>query len=298
VSSVPPTVAPSRAVMLSCAVLLCLFWGSTWFVIQDGLRDLPPLFSAAVRFSVAAALMFPLAPWIRRFEGGEPPPASIWILVGLTNFALSYGIVYVVETTLPSGLVCVLWSVFPMLMAIGGHWTVSGERLRGHQWLGFLGGFAGIVLLFRHDLHDLGPGAAPMAALLLLSPAVAAYGTLAMKKRAAHCSSALINRNGMTLGAALLWLASAVLEPGAEVDFGARAVFGVAYLAVFGTVVSFGLYHWMLRHAAAFRLSLISYVTPAIALLLGWAAGDEPVRGSTLAGTGMILVGVAAVLRR
>jgi drug/metabolite transporter (DMT)-like permease len=77
-----------------------------------------------------------------------------------------------------------------------------------------------------------------------------------------------------------------------------HALGSVAYLAIVGTVVSFGIYYWLLRYVAASRLSLIAYVTPAIALWLGWAVGDEPLAQSTLAGSALILLGIALALRR
>ena len=80
--------------------------------------------------------------------------------------------------------------------------------------------------------------------------------------------------------------------------FTPAAIASVAYLALVGTVVTFGLYFWLLRSVPAGRLSLIAYVIPAVALFLGFAVGDEPVGRFTLAGAALILVGVALAARR
>lgn len=289
---------PSNTLINSLVALLCLIWGSTWVVIKTGLEDLPPLTSAGLRFAIASAVMIAIAPKLRRREGGANPAAWIWITVGTLNFGCSYGIVYVAETVLPSGLVSVLWSVFPLMMAATGHWLLPGERLRARQWLGFFAGFAGIALLFRTDLRSFGAGAVPMALFLLLSPTISVVGQTVLKRFAEGASSVVMNRNAMCLGAAILLVAGFLRERDMEMRWTAPALFSIGYLALCGTVVTFTLYFWLLRYAPAHRLSLIAYVTPALALTLGALFGGEPITTYTLAGTGTILAGVVLVVRR
>ncbi|MCA9711435.1 MAG: DMT family transporter, partial [Myxococcales bacterium] len=99
-------------------------------------------------------------------------------------------------------------------------------------------------------------------------------------------------------GAAALWLVALPTEHDHPVVLSSAAVGSVLYLAVVGTVVTFTLYYWLLRFVSASRLSLIAYVTPAIALWLGWAAGDEPLTGSTVAGSALVVAGIVLALRR
>jgi len=285
----------SRAFLL--IALLCLVWGSTWIVIAGGLRDLPPLTSAAARFGIAASAMTIVARSLREKEGGSTPTLGLSLALGGLNFGACYGLVYWSETRLPSALVSVLWSVFPMLMAISGHFFLPGDRLRGRQWAGFAAGLLGVALLFATDLSRIGPGAASTGALLLLSPMLSVVGTTLVKRHGAHTSSVLLNRNGMWIGAALLAAAAGLLERGSPARWSAPAIASVLYLALAGTVLTFSLYFWLLRHTAASRLSLIAYVTPAIALLLGGLVGKEPVTGFTLSGCALILAGVALVVR-
>ena len=101
-------------------VVLCLIWGSTWLAIREGLDETPPYTSAAIRFVLAGVAMTPVARTLGKREGGGAPPFWLWSMVGLCNFALSYGIVYRTEVVLPSGLVSLLWGVFPMITGAGG----------------------------------------------------------------------------------------------------------------------------------------------------------------------------------
>lgn len=289
---------PSRALTTGLVGLLCVIWGSTWFVIQAGLRDLPPFTSVGVRFIIAAIVMTGLAALLSKRESGVAPRPLLWVSLGTLNFAASYSIVYWSETQLPSGLVAVLWSIYPMLMAICGHFYLPGERLKAGHWVGFTLGFLGILLLFQTDLRALGPGAVPMGAFLLLSPAVTAIGTTIIKRYGEHSSSLLMNRNALYLAAALLAGPMLLLEGDAEVEWTTQAIAATTYLAVIGTVVTFGLFFWLLRHTPAYLLGLIAYITPVVALTLGWLLGGEQVTVFTLTGLGLVLLGVVFVVRR
>jgi drug/metabolite transporter (DMT)-like permease len=295
-SAAGPSRAPSRLVVRLLIGVLCLIWGSTWLVIRGGLADVPPLTGAAARFLAAGALMALLAPALARKEGGVRPSWQLVATLGTLNIGISYAIIYWAETLLPSGLVCVLWSVFPLMLGALSHVWLPSERLVGRQWLGLVVGFGGITALFATDLRGLGPGAVPAGLILLLSPALAAVGNVIVKRGGAHTSSALLTRNGMLLGGVLLAAAAWAGERDAPMRLTGAAVGSILFLAVFGSVVAFGLYFWLLRHAPAYEMAQIAYITPVIALLLGATLGDEPVGATTVAGTALVLAGVALVL--
>lgn len=288
---------PSALASFALTALLCLIWGSTLVVIQGGLVDLPVFGSAAARFTLSAACMSVLGAVLAKREGGAQPTLGLSLVLGTLNFAASYGIVYWSETKLPSGLVSVLWAVFPMLQAVMGHLYLSGERLAPAQFAGFALGFAGVVALFATDLRGLGAGAVPAGLVLLLSPLVSAFGTTYVKKHGAGTSSLLLNRNAMWIGAAFLWSVALLFER-QPFRWTPRALFSLGYLSLCGTVVAFGLYFWLLRHVAANRLSVIAYVTPGVALVLGLVIANERIGPGTLAGLGSILGGVFLVHHR
>ncbi len=275
--------------------LLTTIWGTTYFVIREGLEDIPPFSAAGIRFALAAFLMAALARVLSRREGGTAPGIGLSIAMGVGNFAISYGIVYWAEQVLTSGLVSVLWAVFPMMIAACGHIFIPGERLYLGQWGGFVVGFIGVVVLFMGDLRGLGPAAIPAGAVTLLSPAAAAVGQTIIKRYGQGTNSLMLNRNGMLIGAALLAATALIFEGDDKIYITVSAVGSVAYLTLFGTVVTFGLYFWVLRYAPSYKLSLIAYLTPILALTVGAVLGDEPVGVFTVLGTVSILGGVALV---
>ncbi len=288
--------APTSRTINASVGLLTMIWGSTYFVIRAGLADLSPFTAATCRFIVAGTLFALFGPRIARREGGVPPSWRASWSFGLANVALPYAIVYWSETVLPSGLVSVLWASFPMMMGVAGHLFVPGERLHGRQWAGLGLGFVGICILFATDLRSLGSDAVVAGLILLVSPAATAIGTIWVKAGSARTSSALLNRNGMLIASLTLGALAFAFEEPLESNWSARAVGSVLYLAILGTFVAFGTYYWALRHAPAYRLSMIAYLTPVLALVLGTLAGDEPFALTTVLGSLTIFAGVALVM--
>jgi drug/metabolite transporter (DMT)-like permease len=277
--------------------LLCVVWGSTWWVIRLCLDDQPPLSSAALRFCVAGLVMAALAPRLARLEAAPPPPRWLWITSGLTNFAGSYGLLYAAETVVPSGVAAVLWAIFPLLMA-GSAVLFLGERLRLRQLAGFVVSFLGILTMFSGALESIGQQSIGWLLLVLASPVVSATGTTLVKKYGSGTSSVLLNRNGMVFGAVLLCAAAFLREDPLVMAWTWRATVATLYLALFGTALTFGVYFWLLRRAAASMLSLISYVTPVLAMVLGAVVDDGETNPWQWLGTGLVVTGVALVVAR
>ncbi len=291
--------SPARLSLTDAIIgLLSLIWGTTYFVIQKGLADLPPFTAVGVRFAIAGTVFALLAPRLAPREGGETPGWRLSILMGVFNFTISYAIVYFVETELPSGLVSVFWGTFPLILATCVRVVLPDEHMERRQWLGFGLGFLGVVLLFVTDLRDIGPDGIALGLLLLLSPLSTAIGQVIVKRQGAHVSSVLLNRNGMLIAAAVLLSVAAIREREARIVWSATAIGSVLYLALIGTNVTFGLYYWTLRRTPAHRLGIIAYLTPLLALTVGFVFGDEPVSWHTLAGTALILSSVGLIMIR
>jgi drug/metabolite transporter (DMT)-like permease len=290
--------APSvLSTWLLMATVACA-WGTSWLVIKIGLRDIPPFTGAALRFAIAGTGMALVAKVFGAQEGGTRPPLSLTVIHGVCQFAFNYGIVYVSQTVLPSGMVSVLWAVFPLFVALGEHFVLGTQRLSGRKWLGIATSFAGIATLFATDLRSVDARAVPMGLLLLCAPFSVAVSTLVIKQRAAGMSSLLLNRDAMWIGAALLAAVAFAIEQPFAVTWTAPALLSVLYLALVASVLTFGVYFWLLRYVPAYRLSLTSFVSPPVALLLGAAIGGEPLGPRTLLGTALVLGGVGLAMQK
>jgi drug/metabolite transporter (DMT)-like permease len=275
---------------------MCLIWGSTWLVIRKG-GDLPPLTAAGWRFVLAALGMAVVVHFLARREGGERPPLWMSLYQGGLNFAPSYALVYWAETRIPSGLVAVLWAVYPLFVAIAAHLWLPDERISRRQAAGFLIAFLGVTLIFVVDLRDIGPEAMVRGALLLLSPLISAIGTVVIKKHGEHVSSVILSRNAFAVAGICLLAGAFAVERHSEVNWTSTAILSLSYLTLFGTIIAFGLYWWLLRYGSANRLSLVAYVVPVLALGLSQLAGDGSLHAWSIAGTGLVLSGVFLAAR-
>lgn len=292
----PQGASPSKVLLGLAFVVMCLVWGSTWLVIKEGARDLPPFTAAAARFVLAWAVMAIVARPLARREGGVRPRWDLIVTTGCLQFFVSYAIVYWSETILSSGVTAVLWAVYPLLVGVVSLVMLPGERFTGRQWIGFSFGFVGIATLFWTDLLDAGAEHIQAGAVLLVSPLVVAIANVYLRPRAKGVSAVLLNRDGLLLGAVMLSLFAWFTERGDEVRWTPAALFTVAYLAVFGTCLTFTLYFWVIRHLPVSTIAVMTYVTPVIALALGALAG-ETYSAHTALGTVVVLVGVGLARR-
>jgi len=291
----PPSPARLRAAFL----LLTLIWGTTWAFIRLGLEGIPPLTGVALRFGIAGALLLAVArqfgvrfTWSRREMG-------LWAMNGLFSFTVSYTVVYWAEQHIPSGLAAVLFATYPLMVAVIAHFALPGERLGWRAGMGILLGLAGVATIFSDDLQLLGGARAREVALVMLvSPLVSAIATVAIKRWGKGIHPLSLTAVPMLLTAALVGTLAAVFERNAPIVFDLRSVGALVYLAVMGSAVTFTVYYWMLSHAPATRVALIAYTIPIVAVAVGAALFDEPVRPLVILGGALVLGGVAIVTRR
>jgi len=285
---------PRRAAAIAA---LCLIWGSTWLVIKLGLRDLPPFLSAAARFTLAAVVLLVVGrlrgiPWPR---GGRLHLGLVGL--GLTSFALSYGAVYWAEQTISSGLTAILFATNPILVLLMAHFALHDERITVRRALGVALGFLGVVLIFASDLGATGERAPLAAAVALVSPLAAGAGSVGVKRWGHDVHPFTLTTLPMAYGALVLLAISAATEPWEAATWSAGAVAATAYLAVFGSVVAFLVFYSLLKSVAVSSLSLITYVFPVVAVVLGYLVLGETLSGRAALGAGAILGGIALATR-
>ena len=238
-----------------------------------------------------------------RPRSSAPAPAAgspwrVWLANAALTFCIPYGVLYWGEQWVPSGLAAVLFATSPLWVALAAHVALPGERLRGATLAGVLIGFAGVAVIFSEDLRALGgPRVAGAAALLLLAPLTASIGVVAMKRWAAGMHPLTIVAMPMALTAAAMGCVALATEAGQPVRLAGLPLAALLYLALCGSALSFTLYFWLLGRLPATTLSLINYLTPIVALLIGGAALGEPFTPRTLAGSALVVGGVAVAMR-
>ncbi len=270
--------------------LLYVVWGSTYLAMRVALEGFPTFRMGAVRFLLAGTVLLLLA----RARGAPFPSAVQWrncLLVGTLLLAIGNGGVAYAEQTVGSGLAALVVSVMPLWMAffsgLFGKWPSVGD------WAALVLGALGILLLNLGS--DLGGNPAGMLALLVAS-ASWAFGSLwsrrlQMPKGAMATAAQMLGGGGVLLGVSLLTGEHFAAAPSA------RAVAALLYLVVFGSLVAFSAYLYLLARVRPTVASSYAYINPVVAMLLGAALGGEAVPPVALLATPLILASVAVVLR-
>jgi drug/metabolite transporter (DMT)-like permease len=248
----------------------------------------------ALRFAVASVVLLGLA-WVRGVPlGRSRVERRLWWVNGLCTFVLTYGLVYWAEQRVPSGLTSVLFATFPLFVALLAQAALPAERLTARSVVGVVAGFAGVAVIFSEDLAALAePGAGRAAAVLLVAPLAAAVSNVAVKRWGRGVHPLSLTAVPMGLAAGIMGAATLVFERDRPLVLDAVSVGTVLYLAVFGSAVTFYLYFWLLERIEATRLSLVTYLSPVVAVLLGAVLFGERVTARIVLGGLLVIAGVA-----
>lgn len=275
--------------------LICLIWGSTWVAIKVGLDGVPPFLGAGLRFALATAIVgVPLA--VRRRKIALTRDDRICVLsLGVLIFWLDYACVYWAELHISSGLTAVLFSTMPLMTSLlSAFWTRS-ETLSGRKLAGIVIGVVGTVLLFWPN-ERLGTMQALGMLSALTASLCAAINLVTMKKHGRHSDPFVLNFFGMGIGAACLLAMSAAFEPWTAVVWTPSNALAIVYLSVFGSVIAFSAYYYLIKRMDATVVSLSTLIIPIVALVLGRAVLQEHVGRLALAGIATILAGVGVAV--
>jgi drug/metabolite transporter (DMT)-like permease len=292
--------APGRARLIGAFLLLTLIWGTTWAAIRVGLQGVPPFTGVALRFAIAGTLLLALAPvlGVRLGRLGRREKA-LWLANGVLSFCLSYAAVYWAEQHIPSGLAAVLFATYPLLVAALAHFLLPGERLHWVAVFGVLLGFAGVAVIFSDDLTLLGGEAVRHAALVMLvSPLVSAVATVVIKRWGSDVHPLSLSAVPMLIAGVVMGVVAFLVERDRPLVLDVRSVAALLYLAFLGSAVTFTVYYWLLARVGATRVALMAYLIPIVAVAVGAALFDEPLRPRLLAGSALVLAGVVVVGRR
>jgi len=275
--------------------LLCLIWGSTWLAIKVGLDGVPPFLAAGLRFLLATSLVgLVLAGRRKRFDLARDDKVCV-LSLGLLVFWLDYAAVYWAELRISSGLTAILFSTMPLITSLlSTYWTRS-ETLGARKVAGILVGVVGTALLFWPHERLGGQQVLGMLAALIGS-LCAAINLVTMKKHGRKSDPFVLNFLGMGLGTACLLVMSALTESWAMVTWSRDNVLAIVYLAVFGSVIAFSTYYYLIKRMDATIVSLSTLIIPIVALILGRVFLDELVTPMSVAGILTILVGVAIAI--
>lgn len=273
-------------------VLLCLVWGSTWMAIRASLESLTPFISGGIRFLLAAFFILILMKVKGVSLQKDKESIRLYFLMAFFSFVIPYGLVYWAEQFVPSGLASVLFGVYPFFVAIFSYFRLTDESIGKLKIVGMSLGFLGIIVIFSDSLT------ADFSTLLLgmiavaLSGIIQAWIAVTLKKSGKHLNPLSMNFIPMLIAGIVGLIIGFLLEDLSKLKIDNTAIISVTYLALFGSVVTFTSFYWLMKRINVILLSLVAFITPIVALILGWIFYNEILTTEHIIGSIMVLAGL------
>ncbi len=300
----PGRARPSTAAVIVALLIVYVVWGSTYLAIAVMIETMPPLLAAGVRYGTAGAIMLAVlaarARLRRSAEAAEKPTGAHWrsafIVGGLLLLGGNGGVV-LSELFIPSGIAAVLVATVPIWMAV---FDAVMTRRRPSRLVigGLFAGIAGVAVLLV-PVAGL-KGLDPLGVGLVLGATISwAAGSIYARRAPLPRSGLLGTGMEMVAGGAVLILAGTLLGEIGRTDVGAfstRSIVAVVYLIVFGSIVAFTAYTWLLAHVAVATVATYAYVNPIVAVALGAIFLSEPITPRTLIAAAIIIGAVIAMV--
>lgn len=273
-------------------ILLCLIWGSTWLAIRASLESLTPFISLGSRFTFASLLILILMKARGISLQKDKESIRLYLLMGFFSFVIPFGLVYWGEQFVPSGLASVLFGVYPFFVALFSFFRLPDDVIGKLKIAGMTLGFIGIIVIFSdsftNDFSDLFLGMIAVA----LSGIIQAWMAVTLKKSGKHLNPLSMNFIPMLIAGLTGLLFGILTEDLSRIKIDETAIVSVSYLAFFGSVVTFTSFYWLMKKINVILLSLIAFITPIVALILGWIIYNETLTTQHLVGSVLVLIGL------
>jgi len=295
----PRSGGPPLSRLIAAFAAVYVLWGSTYLGIRFTIETLPPFFTQGVRFVAAGVVMYAWA----RSRGDARPSRREWAAAAVTGgllFLCGTGGVVWAERVIPSGVAALIVATEPMSFVL-----IEAVRRktmpRGAVFAGLALGLAGLAILVGPGSLLGGQSVDPAAAAVLLVGTFCwAAGSLFSRGSRMPGSPVMATAATLLCGGALL--ASAGLLSGELSRFdpagvSLKSALAVVYLFVFGSIIGFSAYLWLLRVTTASRVSTYAYVNPIVAVFLGWALAGEPLTPRVFVAAAVIVGAVALIIR-
>ncbi len=293
-SSEPSASVPKLVIAFGAIYFI---WGSTYVAIHYAIQTLPGFLMAAARFMLAGAVLCTYS-WSRGARLAGPHPWRTVFAMAFFLLLAGHGTVVLAIHWVPSGLAALLLCTTPIWVALLEWALPGGKRPGGRVSTGILMGFLGVIMLI--GVGDLRSGTVDFlgAGVLLASSVSWAFGTIYARHRQVSASPILTSGLQMFSGGLLL-LVAGVLNGDLSLlhanTVSAQSILAFGYLTVFGSIVAFTAYSWLVKVTSPARAVTSSYVNPVVAVLLGHAIAGEPLTYRMMMAMLTIVLGVIVI---
>ena len=294
-AALPARPAGAPGLLLPALLACYVIWGSTYLAIRFALVSFPPFFQMGTRFLAAGGLLMAWVLWRARSAGAPLPMGGEWrnaLVIGTLMLGGGMGLTAVASQHVGSGLVATFIAITPMLVC--GWGLLFGRRPHRLELAGMAVGVLGVLLLARGASFS----ASPVGVACLAGATLAwSLGSVLSTTRLPLAAGAAGFASEMLCGGAVLMALSLAVGEQFTAPPQPLALAAWAYLVVFGSLIAFSAYLYLLAHASAAVATSYAFVNPVIALALGVVLGGEALSGSEWLACGVILAGVLLIFR-
>jgi drug/metabolite transporter (DMT)-like permease len=280
-----------RLKLLAAFFAIYVIWGSTYLAIRYAVDGLPPFLMMGIRHVVAGGLLY----GVLRFRGEAAPPRRLWIpalIAGAVCFLGGHGLLAWAEIKVSSGLAALLIACEPIVMVVLAR-MMGQEKFSSRTMFGLVLGMAGIAVLFQTTVRQ---GSVMGAIAVIVASVCWSVGAIYARGVKTASSAGLFAAMQMIMGGVLLLATGSVLgERINPAGVSLRCLSALVYLIVFGSLVAFSAYTWLMRVTTAARVTTHCYVNPVVAVFLGWALAGEAITTPMLVGTAIVVGSVILV---
>jgi drug/metabolite transporter (DMT)-like permease len=280
-------------------IALYLVWGTTYLAIRFAVQTIPPFLMAGSRFLISGLILYV---W-RRLAGDPAPTIRQWrsaVIVGVLLLLGGNGVVSWAEQHVASGIAALMIASIPLWIAVMDALRPGGIRPDARIVVGLLLGFAGMALLITSSGGSTQNGGRDLAGLLALLGAALIWSIGSIYARDADMPKSALLGTGIEMlgGAVALFLVGTMAGEWSRVqplNIATSSLLGLAYLVVFGSLIGFVSYTWLLRHAPLSLVSTYAYVNPVVAIFVGAWLGREVINGRIIL-SALIIIGSVVVI--
>lgn len=291
----------SRAKLIAAFAAIYIIWGSTYLAIKFAIESIPPFMVGGVRFLIAGAVLYAWG----RIKSGVKPTREHWregLVLGVFLLGVGNGCVVWAQQRTPSGITALVVAIVPLMVVLI-EWLRPGGKNPGVAAMaGVIIGLMGMALLIGPSAFLGASDVQPIAAAVLLMGSLSWSAATVFGRRAAVPPvPPLASAIQLFGGGISLMITSAVAGEFGDVEpagISLRAALAVVYLIIFGSIVAFSAYSWLLRVASPTKISTYAYVNPIVAMLLGWSVAREEMSARVLIAAVIVLAGVALITRK
>ena len=297
-ASVPGKPEANRVLVIFCFGAIYLIWGSTFLAIRYAVENLPALYVVSFRHVCAGSILLVWA----LMKGERPTWEQIRasVVIGFLFFLVGHGTLHWAEKSVPSGLAALLIAVEPIFVFVMSSAVARVWRLNGMLVAGILVGLGGVALLVRDSTTEGGSKLTAGVLAILIGAISWAAGIIYSRRSKLSGSPLLLSALSLLSGALMLFLAGTLMGEWKGFTLarvGTRGWMSIVYLILFGSVIAFTAYNWLLEHYSPTMVATHTYVNPVVAVLLGWAYGGETLTAQVGVAATMVIAAVVLVDR-